>query len=89
MNVLPPIPGRRVAQIAAIPESGHHHSYGIFTLCEDGSVWENFYNFGSEEKKIAGYWEKWEQIPPIPGDAARRQVYSPRSRKPRPSFMTS
>lgn len=61
----PPIPGRTILQIAAIPEA-EHHSYGIFALCSDGTLWEIFYNFGSPSKKIAGYWENWDQLPAIP-----------------------
>ena len=61
----PTIPGRTIIQIAAISEA-EHHSYGIFALCSDGSLWELFYNFGSPSKKISGYWETWSQIPNIP-----------------------
>lgn len=53
------VQGRRVIQIAAIPEA-QSHSYGVFALCEDGTIWEAFFNF------TTAIWGPWEQIPQIP-----------------------
>jgi hypothetical protein len=61
MTTVPVITGRRVTQIAAIPESVQH-SYGVIALCEDGTIWEAFFNFTAEPPR----WNDWEQIPVIP-----------------------
>jgi hypothetical protein len=63
---VPPIPGRRVIQVAAIPESDSH-SYGVFALCDDGTIWEAFFVFAATP--TPPHWEPWEQIPPPPGGA--------------------
>ena len=65
MTTIPPIPGRCVIQIAAIPESTDH-SYGVFALCDDRTTWEAFYFFGD---KSNSRWGDWEQIPAVPGAA--------------------
>jgi hypothetical protein len=59
---VPPIPGRRVIQIAAIPES-EHHSYGVIAVCDDNTIWEAFFNFTTQPPR----WDAWEEIPQPPG----------------------
>jgi hypothetical protein len=61
---LPEVTGRRVIQVAAIPQS-NEHSYGVFALCDDGTIWEAFFNFVVKPPR----WDDWEQIPAIPGIA--------------------
>ncbi|HEY4050599.1 MAG TPA: hypothetical protein VGM27_27350, partial [Acidobacteriaceae bacterium] len=61
---LPTIPGRRVIQIAAIPAS-QGHSYGVIALCEDGTIWDNFFAFEVERPEHP-HWTGWEQLPFIP-----------------------
>lgn len=70
MSDLPIIPGRRVIQITAIPEA-LQHSYGVFALCADGTIWEAFYFFGNKEKNEPPRWGDWEQVPPLPESMVR------------------
>jgi hypothetical protein len=65
MTAFPPLTGRRVIQIAAIPES-ENHSYRVFALCDDGTIWEAFYFFGDKGKTTPPRWGDWERIPGIP-----------------------
>lgn len=52
---------RRPVQIATVPASDSH-SYGIFALCDDGTIWEIFFNFTVKPPR----WDPWEQVPEIP-----------------------
>jgi hypothetical protein len=72
MTTIPPIPGRRVIQIAAIPESDNH-SYGVFALCDDGTIWEVFFVFAATP--TPPHWEAWAQIPPLPGAIGDKNVF--------------
>lgn len=60
---LPEIPecGSRVLSIAAIP-SAHEHSNGVIALCEDGSIWTNYFIGKMAE------WNGWERLPALPDD---------------------
>lgn len=58
------LPARRIVQIATIPAIPGQHSYAVFALCEDGTIWENFSDATS---KSPNDWVGWEQIPPVLG----------------------
>jgi hypothetical protein len=62
---------RKVIAISAIPENGSQRNT-IVALCDDGTIWETWYDDRLGKEHPRRCWSAWQQVPgDIPDDVLK------------------